>query len=258
MIHLAARVGGITANLQSPADFLVDNLQIDTSVLGALRLEPPKHLISMLSTCMYPDELSDLQYPMTEDLIEAGPPPPTNASYAAAKRALWHGTIALHDQYGVPYTALIPANLYGPGDHFGTQSSHFLAAAIDKIERARVAQQPRVSFFGTGRALRQYVLVDDLAGLIALIATRPPLNRSINVAPTESRSIKDLTDLVSRAAGYEGTISFTGSGPDGQLRKDVDSTLLTTLVPEWARIETDLEEGIAMTLDWYRDHVATG
>ena len=256
VVHLAARVGGITANMGRQADFLVDNLRIDANVLAALRHHPPEHLISMLSTCMYPDRLDDGRYPMTEDMIEDGPPPPTNASYAAAKRALWHGTRALQDQYGVPYTALIPANLYGPGDHFGDTSSHFLAAAIHKLERARTAQAASVGFFGTGVAMRQYVYVDDLAALVRLVASRSPIGESINVAPTEQRSIRDLAQLAADAVGYDGEVVFSGSGPDGQLRKDVSSERLRTHFPEWAEIETDLSDGLNATTEWHRQHVA--
>lgn len=257
VIHLAARVGGISANLSRPADFLLDNLRIDGNLLAALKRYPPQHVIVMLSTCMYPEAVAPELYPMGEDLIEAGPPPPTNASYAAAKRALWHGTRALFDQYRVSYTALVAANLYGPRDHFGDPSSHFLAAAIHKIEAARRLDAPGVQFFGTGRALRQYVFVEDLGELIAHLSSGRPLNETVNVAPAESRSIKELAELVARAAAYSGSVVFTGRGPDGQFRKDVDPSRLQELVPPWKAMETPLEDGVAKTLDWYRAHVAT-
>lgn len=258
VIHLAARVGGITANISQQADFLIDNLRMDANVLNALRRHRPQHLISMLSTCMYPDRLGDDQYPLTEEMIEHGPPPPTNASYAAAKRALWHGTRALHDQYGVLYTALIPANLYGPGDHFGQDSSHFLAAAVDKVERARVAGEDKVEFFGTGVARRQYVYVQDLAGLVARIAAGPALNESINVAPDKQHSIRELAGFAAEAVGFDGEIHFSGVGPDGQIRKDVSSERLRLLIPDWPSSETGLREGLQTTVDWYREHVAAG
>lgn len=255
VVHLAARVGGITANIARQADFLVDNLRMDANLLAALRHHPPDHLIAMLSTCMYPDRLPDEKYPMTEDLIEAGPPPKSNAAYAAAKRALWHGTQALNDQYGVPFTALVPANLYGPGDHFGQESSHFLAAAVTKIERAREAGAAGVTFFGTGRALRQYVFVEDLADLIALIIERGPVNATLNVAPRHNLSIRQLAETVGEAAGYTGEITFSGHGPDGQLRKDVSSDALRQSVRGWDEIETGLMTGLKSTIEWYREHV---
>jgi len=252
VVHLAARVGGITANMARQADFLIDNLRIDANVLAALRAHLPKHLISMLSTCMYPDRLPDEAYPMSEDLIEAGAPPPTNAAYAAAKRSLWRGTLALHEQYGVPYTALIPANLYGPGDHFGEDGSHFLAAAVDKVEDARLTGAAAVEFFGTGRAIRQYVFVHDLAELILLATERGPVDATLNVAPTESLSIKELAELVADVAGYTGDVVFPGGGPDGQLLKDADSSRLRELFPEWEDIETPLRNGIAATIEDHR------
>lgn len=259
VVHLAARVGGITANMARQADFLIDNLRIDANLLAALRVHPPSHLVSMLSTCMYPDRLPDKSYPMSEDLIEHGPPPPTNAAYAAAKRSLWHGTLALHDQYGVPFTALVPANLYGPGDHFGEASSHFLAAAVHKVEQARLGGDPEVRFFGTGRAIRQYVLVDDLARLVSAVVEQGPANETLNVAPRHSASIKDLAGMVAAAAGYEGDLVFPGGGPDGQLLKDVDSARLRDRFPSWDEMETPLAEGIARTIADYRErHVEAG
>lgn len=257
VVHLAARVGGIFANTSAPADFLLDNLRIDANVLSALREHHPEHLLVMLSTCMYPDRLEDGAYPMDEGLIEAGPPPPTNAAYAVAKRALWHGARALHEQHGIAYTSLVPANLYGPGDHFGEKDSHFLAAAVDRIERARRDGLPEVRFFGTGVALRQYVLVDDLAQLSAHLAGGAGLDTTLNIAPTENRSIRELCELVAEHAGYEGRVVFTGEGLDGQYRKDVSSARLRTLVPEWGKMETPLSQGLRRTIDWYRTHVET-
>ncbi len=258
VVHLAAHVGGIVANMSHPCDFLVDNMRIDANLLAALRHNPPRHFISMLSTCMYPDRLDDSQYPMDEDLIEAGAPPPTNAAYAIAKRALWRGTLALHDQYGVPFTALIPTNLFGPHDHFDSSSSHFLAAAVHKVEAARVSGTGRVGFFGTGRALRQYVYAPDVAQLIALLINDGALNATVNVSPQEALSIGDLAGLVATAAGYGGRIEFDGTGPDGQFRKDVSTARLRSLVPSWSDIETPLAAGLSATIAWYRDHVAAG
>lgn len=257
VVHLAARVGGISANMARQADFLIDNLRINANVLAAVREHRAAHFIPMLSTCMYPDRLPDECYPMTEDLIEAGPPPPTNAAYAAAKRALWHGTEALGDQYGVRYSALVPSNLYGPEDHFGDADSHFLAAAVDKIEAARRSGASHVEFFGTGRALRQFLYVEDVARLVVHLIEREPLDATVNVAPNMNESIAGLARAVARAAGYEGEVWFTGSGPDGQYRKDVTSERLLELVPEWKEIETPLPHGLRQTIDWYREHVET-
>ena len=255
VVHLAARVGGITENISRSADFLIDNLRIDANVLNALRANPPEHFVPMLSTCMYPDQLSDDRYPMHEEDIEEGAPPPTNAAYAAAKRSLLHGTRALHDQYGVPYTAFIPANLYGPGDHFGEGKSHFLAASIDRIEEARRTSRDSVEFFGTGRALRQYVYVDDVAALIEAAVGRGPANAALNIAPSENRSIRSLAETVAEVAGFDGAIGFDGVGPDGQIRKDVSADVLRATFPEWSAIETPFERGVEQTIEWYRNNV---
>lgn len=258
VVHLAARVGGITANMTRPADFLIDNLSIDSNLLSALRATRPIHLLSMLSTCMYPDHLPEDRYPMPEEAIEDGPPPPTNAAYATAKRALWHGTKALHDQYRVGYTALVPSNLYGPGDHFGSGDSHFLAAAVHRIESAKRAGEETVRFFGSGTAMRQYLFVDDLADLVAHLACTDPLNGTVNVAPQRAYSIRELADLVADLAGYDGEVEFSATGPDGQLRKDVASERLRRCLPRWQEFETPLEQGLSRTIDWYRSCVAAG
>jgi GDP-L-fucose synthase len=258
VVHLAARVGGITENIARSADFLVDNTRMDANVLATLRELGEVHFIPMLSTCMYPDRLPDDAYPMGEDRIEDGPPPPTNAAYAAAKRTLLHGARSLQAQYGVPFTAIIPANLYGPGDHFGSDRSHFLAAAITKVEAARTAGASEVEFFGTGRALRQYVYVEDVARLVAELVKVGPMDTTLNVAPTENHSIADLAKAVAVAAGFEGRVTFSGTGPDGQFRKDVDTRRLRESVPAWQQIETPLGKGLAHTMEWFREHVATG
>ena len=255
VVDLAARVGGITANLEQPADFLVDNLRMGANLLSALRKHPPAHLVVMLSTCIYPEQVPDEQYPMSEDLLDAGPPPPTNAAYALSKRALWYGARALREQYDVPYTALVPSNLYGPGDHYGSRQSHFLAAAIDKIEAARRAGADHVEFFGTGRALRQFLLVDDLARLIEAVVAHGPLDDTLNVAPREVLSIRQLAERVAAAAGYEGEVRFSNTGPDGQYRKDADPARLHAAMPAWTDIETSFDDGVRHTLDWYRTHV---
>lgn len=258
VVHLAARVGGITVNLSQPADFLLENVRMDANVLSASANHRPRHLILMMSTCMYPDRLSDSAYPMTENQIEDGPPPPSNAAYAAAKRTLLHGARALHDQYRVEFTALIPSNLYGPGDHFGSKASHFLAAAVTKVESARRAKASTVEFFGTGRALRQFLLVDDLASVIARVVRADPTNRAVNIAPSHNLSIKELAERVSQAADFHGEGRFSGVGPDGQYRKDVSTSLLEEILPEWKEIETPLDDGLRRTIKWYRDNVATG
>lgn len=257
VIHLAARVGGITVNLSQPADFLLENVRMDANVLTAAAKHQPRHLILMLSTCMYPDRLPDTAYPMTEDQIEDGPPPPSNAAYAAAKRTLLHGARALHDQYNIPFTALVPSNLYGPGDHFGSKASHFLAAAMTKIETARRADAPNVEFFGTGRALRQYLLVDDLASVIARVVDAGPTDQAVNVAPSHNLSIKELAERVARATDFQGEVRFSGVGPDGQYRKDVSTSLLQEILPDWRETETPLDDGLRRTIKWYRDNVAT-
>ena len=256
VVHLAARVGGITENIKRPAEFLIDNLRIDANIMNAVSAFPPTHFLPMLSTCMYPDVLPDDRYPMLEGDIEDGAPPPTNAAYAAAKRSLLHGARALHQQYAIQYTAFIPANLYGPGDHFGETKSHFLAASIAKIEKARVEGAKSVDFFGTGVALRQYVYAPDLANLVATAIDRGPVDEVVNVAPAENLSIRTLAEAVGDAAGFTGDIMFNGEGPDGQIRKDVSPARLRSLFPEWDTIETPLSSGLEQTIDWYRNHVA--
>lgn len=258
VLHLAARVGGIQANMAEPARFLIENVQMDSNVIAAASAVSPRHMMVMLSTCMYPDRLADDRYPMTEEQVEDGPPPPTNASYAAAKRTLLHAAKALEVQYSIPFTALIPSNLYGPRDHYGSEASHFLAAAVTKIETARAGSEPSVEFFGTGSALRQFLFVSDLARLIAAIVKKGPLNEPLNVAPTHNLSIKELAEAVADAADFTGEVRFSGQGPDGQYRKDVSSDRLSDLVPEWAEIETPLPEGLKATIDWYRANVAAG
>ena len=252
VVHMAARVGGIRANMAQPADFLLDNVRMDANLLAALCVHKPKHLLVILSTCMYPDALPAQHYPMAESMLDAGPPPPTNASYALAKRALWQAAQALHAQYNVPFTCLVPANMYGPHDHFNGEHAHFLATALSRTGTAAAQQAPRVEFFGSGRAVRQYVYVRDVAWLIRWCVEHGPLNQTLNVAPQQSHSIAELAQQAAVACGYTGHIAFSGVGPDGQLCKDASSARLRKVVPEWSQIETPLAVGLQQTVAWHR------
>lgn len=252
IVHLAARVGGITANLNYAADFILDNVRIDANVAMAARALGVRHYIILLSTCMYPDALAAEHYPLDEQLLEAGPASLSNAPYAAAKRCLWHTARALYQQDKIPYTALIPANLYGPFDHFNSPDSHFLAAAIHRIETARQTSASHVTFFGTGKARRQTVYTHDLARLIRHIIDTGPQNDALNVASEGNLSIKQIAELIADVAGFSGTVQFDGQGPDGQLRKDVSTAKLRERIPHWSQIETPLRCGLEETLAWYR------
>ena len=256
VVHMAARVGGIRANMAKPADFLLDNMRIDANLCAALCTAKPRHLIVLLSTCMYPDSVAPEHYPMGESMIDAGPPPPTNAAYAVAKRALWQAAQALQAQYGVGTTCLVPANLYGPHDHFHTDNAHFLAAALERLRAAAAVQARGVEFFGTGRAQRQYVYVRDVAWLVHWCVEQGPLQQTLNVAPQQSCSIAELARSAAQAAGFSGEVTFSGAGPDGQLRKDVSSARLRKLVPQWNTVETPLSVGLQHTMTWLRGQTA--
>jgi GDP-L-fucose synthase len=255
VVHLAAQVGGIMKNLARPADLLLTNSRIDANVLDTTRRHYAAHFIPIFSTCMYPDCMPESRYPMSEDDVMDGAPPKSNAAYAQGKRLLLAGTFALNQQYQIPFTGLIPTNLYGPGDHFNSKESHFLAAAIHKIASAKANNHTVTEFMGTGTALRQYLFVDDLAALIKIIVQSRPSNKIYNVGPRENLPIKELAQKVASLLEYEGRLNFSGKGPDGQKRKDVSVDRLLVDFPCWKNIETPLKIGFIETIRWYRRSV---
>lgn len=242
----AARVGGILANSTFPAEFLHDNLMIQTNVIHLGWKHGVKKLLFLGSSCIYPRLAAQ---PIKEEYLLSGPLEPTNEAYAVAKIAGLKLAAAYRAQYGFSCISIMPTNLYGPGDNFDLESSHVLPAMIRRFHEAKIAHEPAVTLWGSGTPRREFLHVDDLADAACFVIERYDSAELLNVGVGEDITIADLAQLVSRVVGYTGRILFDPSRPDGTPRKLLDVSRLRAL--GW-RSTIPLEQGIASTYEWYR------
>ena len=237
----AARVGGIGANEHQPADFIRENLQIQTNVIDAAWRHGAAKLVFLGSSCIYPRNATQ---PITEDQLLTGPLEPTNEAYAIAKIAGLKMCQAYRRQYGFNAICLMPTNLYGPGDKFSSESSHVVPALIGRMHEAKQRRQSEVSVWGSGRPLREFLHVEDFAAAACLVMERGSQYDIINAGSGEELSIAQLAEVVRGIVGFEGQLRFDESHPDGTPRKLLDSTRLRNL--GWAP-KIRLGEGLEKT-----------
>ncbi len=241
----AAKVGGILANATQPAEFLRDNLAIQTNVIHSARQTGVKKLLFLGSSCIYPRLAPQ---PMREDALLTGPLEPTNEWYAIAKIAGIKMCQAYRKQYGFSAICLQPTNLYGPGDNFDLASSHVLPALLRKFHEAKVNQAPEVVVWGSGSPLREFLHVDDLASAAVYLMDHYDGESIVNIGSGEEVSIRQLAELIREVTGYPGALTFDTSKPDGTPRKLLDLTYLHSL--GW-KSSIPLAEGLRQTYKWY-------
>lgn len=246
----AARVGGIHANNNYPADFLRDNLLIQTNVIDAAWRYGAHKLLFLGSSCIYPKHASQ---PMKESALLTGPLEPTNEWYAIAKIAGIKQCQAYRRQYGFDAISLMPTNLYGPGDNFDLQSSHVLPALLRKFYEAKLADASAVTLWGTGSPRREFLYVDDLAEATLFLMRHYSDEEPVNVGVGEDLTILELASLIREVTGFSGRIEHDLDKPDGTPRKLMDVSRLNGL--GW-RAHTALPEGLRMTYDWFLEHQA--
>ena len=215
VIHLAAKVGGVKANSQNLGTFYHDNILINSHVLEAARIFKVEKVVSMLSTCIYPD---NVKYPLTEDQIHNGKPHPSNYAYAYAKRMLDIQSQAYRDQYGCNFITLVPNNLFGEYDNFDLENSHLIPALIRKMHEAKL-KNTDVTLWGDGKALREFTYSKDLAKIVLLLLERYDEREPINVGNTTEYSIKEVADTIAKIMEFDGEIVWDESQPKGQHRK---------------------------------------
>jgi GDP-L-fucose synthase len=244
----AATVGGIHANDARPADFLRDNLQIQTNVIDAAWRHGARKLCFLGSSCIYPRLAPQ---PIREEYLLTGALEPTNEWYAVAKIAGIKMCQAYRRQYQFNAISLMPTNLYGPGDNFSLENSHVLPAMIRKFHEAKVRGTSPVALWGTGKPRREFLHVDDLARACLFLMDSYDSAEILNVGTGKDISIAELASLVARAIDYSGEIAFDASRPDGTPRKLLDVTRLTRL--GW-RPQISLADGIRNTYEWYVQH----
>ena len=244
----AAKVGGIHANDTRPAEFIRDNLVIETNVIHAAWKHGVKKLCFLGSSCIYPKFAPQ---PMREDALLTGALEPTNEWYAIAKIAGIKLCQAYRKQYGFDAISLMPTNLYGPGDNFDLTSSHVLPALIRRFHEAKQCGDATMTIWGTGTPKREFLHVDDLAEAAVFLMQDYSSDAIVNVGVGEDLSILELAQLVARVVGFEGAIDTDPSKPDGTPRKLLDVSRIHGL--GW-RARIGLEEGVRSTYAWYLQH----
>lgn len=246
VIHLAARVGGIGANQANPARFFYDNLLMGAQTLEQGRVHQVEKFVAVGTVCCYPKHTA---VPFKEDDLWNGYPEETNAPYGLAKKMLLVQSHAYRDQYGLNSIFLLPVNLYGPGDNFDPVTSHVIPALIRKCVEARARGEREIVVWGSGRATREFLYVEDCAEAIVLAAERYDGREPVNIGAGFEISIRDLVALIARLVGFEGGVRWDASRPDGQPRRSLDTSKAKCAFGFEAR--TSLEEGLRRTIAWY-------
>ena len=247
----AARVGGIHVNDSYPAEFLRDNLVIQTNIIHSAWKHGVKKLLFLGSSCIYTKLAPQ---PMSEDSLLTGPLEPTNEWYAIAKIAGIKMCQAYRKQYDFDAISVMPTNLYGPGDNFDLSSSHVLPALIRKFHEAKTSGATSVDVWGSGNPRREFLHVDDLADACVFLMKNYSSHEIVNVGWSKDISVGELADLISSVVGFQGQIVFDPSKPDGTPRKLLDTSKLAAL--GW-RPEITLDAGIASTHAWYSQNSIT-
>ncbi|SFI56135.1 GDP-L-fucose synthase [Methylobacterium brachiatum] len=256
----AAKVGGIHANNTYPAEFIHENLLIQSNLIHAAHTSDVDRLLFLGSSCIYPKHA---EQPMREDALLTGLLEPTNEPYAIAKIAGIKMCESYNRQYGRRYRSVMPTNLYGPNDNFHPQNAHVLPALMRRLHEARQEGRPSVTVWGTGRAMREFLHVDDMARASVFVMelddavyaanTRPDLSH-INVGTGADCTIRELAEALARVIGYEGRLEFDATKPDGTPRKLMDVSRLRSM--GW-QPEIGLEQGLRQTYGWFLENHAT-
>ena len=242
----AGKVGGIKANMSFPADFLYDNVMINTNVIHQSYLSRVKKLVLLGSSCMYPRECSQ---PMKEEHLLTGVLETTNEGYALAKILALKQAEYYSQQYGFKTMSLMPPNLYGPGDHFDLQRAHVMSALVKRFVDVVDEKKREITLWGTGKARREFMYVDDLVEAIFYFMENYEGQSFINVGWGSDISIKELADQIAETVGFKGDICWDVSMADGMLRKCMDVSLMKSL---GFQPEITMKRGIVMMVDYYK------
>jgi GDP-L-fucose synthase len=246
----AGKVGGIHANNAFPADFIAENLAIALNVIRGAHVTSVRKLVFLGSSCIYP---KNAPQPMKEEMLLSGPLEPTNEWYAIAKIAGIKLCQAYRRQHGADFVSVMPTNLYGPGDNYHPEYGHVPAALIRRLHEAKVARAPNVKVWGTGRARREFLAVDDLADACVFVMKHYSADGFLNIGTGRDMSIEEFARLISDVVGYRGELKFDTSRPDGAPQKLLDVSKLAAL--GW-KSKTPLREGLAAAYADFLGHCA--
>lgn len=253
VFHLAAEVGGIGANRANPGRYWLANLLMGAHVLEQARLHATSKLVLVGTICSYPKHAP---VPFREEDLWNGYPEETNAPYGIAKKTLLVGAQAYREQYGLNAIYLLPVNLYGPRDNFDLETSHVIPALIRKMVEAQEVERSEIVLWGDGSPTREFLYVDDCVEGLVLAAERYDGPDPVNLGTGEEISIRALAELVAKLTGYSGEIVWDTTKPNGQPRRRLDTSRAAERLGFRARVS--LEDGIARTVAWYREHRAAG
>lgn len=249
VVLAAAKVGGINANNTAPADFAYDNMQMQCNVIKCSHDYHVKKLLFLGSTCIYPRMAPQ---PIPESALLTGPLEETNEAYAIAKIAGLEMCRFFKRQYGDDFISCMPTNLYGPFDNYDLSGSHVMPAMIRKFHEAKISGAPSVELWGTGDPLREFLYVDDMADACVYLLEHYSGEQHVNIGTGRELTIRQLAELVKRTVGYEGEIVWNKNMPDGTPRKLTDVSKLHEI--GWMH-KTELEEGVKLAYDWFRENV---
>ena len=248
IIHLAAKVGGVKANTDEIADFYMANSVLNQTLLNVCSLGKANKVISLLSTCVYPDA-PYVTYPLTENQLHLGPPHPSNFGYAYAKRMVDVMSRAYRQQYGCNFVTAIPNNLYGENDNFDLENGHVIPAIIRKVWEAKLNNKPFVECWGDGSPLREFTYSEDIVKILMFLLENYDDPEPINIGNTEEYSIKQVAEMICSILEYGGEVRWNTQMPSGQHRKPSSNQKLLDL--GWDRKwYTSLEKGLTKTCKW--------
>lgn len=249
VVLAAAKVGGINANNTAPAEFAYENMQIQCNVIQCSHVYHVRKLLFLGSTCIYPRMAPQ---PIPEDALLTGPLEETNEAYAIAKISGLEMCKFYKRQYGDDFISCMPTNLYGPYDNYDLSGSHVMPAMIRKFHDAKMNNVPSVELWGTGTPLREFLYVDDMADACVFLLEHYDGEQHVNIGTGKEVTIRELADTVRRVVGYQGEIVWNPDMPDGTPRKLTDVTKLHNL--GWTH-KVELEEGVQLAYDWFRENV---
>ena len=245
VIHCAAKVGGLQANMTQKGDFFYQNIMMNTNVIESARKSGVKKLISFLSTCVFPN---DVEYPLSPEKIHLGKPHYSNDAYAYAKRMSDIQIQAYREQFGCEYFSVIPTNIYGPGDNYNLQNGHVVPTLIHKFYLAKKNNTP-VEIWGTGKPLREFIYSEDVANLTSRLLENYSGFNPVILSTSKEVSIAELAEIIKNSINYKGKIIYQKEKPDGQFRKPSDNSVIKDLFPDFKF--TPIEEGIQKSIDWF-------
>jgi len=245
IIDSAAKAGGIGGNNSYPVEFLSKNLQIQCNLMDAAHAAKVSKFVFLGSSCIYP---KDCAQPMKEEYLLTGELEQTNSAYSVAKIAGIELINSYRREYGYKWISIMPTNMYGPYDNFDLENGHVLPVLIRKFLDAKQTTSDKVTLWGSGAPLREFMHADDFAKAVLVCMDKYDDSKQINVGSGQEVSIKDLADKISKAVGFSGEISWDSSKPDGTMRKVLDSSKITNL--GWKPL-ISLDQGIASTIEWY-------